>query len=184
MENLAVRIPTRKFTPVQRVPGGVSLRSTGVLVEKIDSEIPTLYDCLARILEPQMVASEWKKLTENIPLYKKVKKGACVFILSENAVKYYNCLISNVHTPTERTGLTQLLYTDDEEFNVRALPRLTKDWQYDEVKNGLVSYIKPDRTYVIKTSTHFTSGPNLNHTETTVDYLFYIPATSIFEGVR
>lgn len=184
MGEITLRTPTRNFTPIQRVPGGVSLLQTGVLVEKIDSEIPTLYDCLARILEPQMVASEWKKLTENLSLYKRVKKGACVFILSENAVKYYNCLISNVHTPTERTGLTQLLYTDDEEFDIRSLPRLTKDWQYDEVKQGLVNYIKPDHTYVIKTTTHFTSGPNLNHTETTVDYLFYIPAESIFGGVR
>lgn len=177
--------PTQKFIPfVSRVPGGVSLLQTGVLVEKIDSEIPTLYDCLTRVLEPQMVGSEWKKLTENLELYKKVRKGTCVFVLTENAVQYYNCLISNVHTDTERTGLTQLLYTDDEEFNIRSLPRLTEDWQYDRVERGQVSYIKPDHTYVVKTTTHFTTGVNLNHFETTTDYLFYIPAMSIFGGVR
>lgn len=184
MCNLTVHSSIGRTMPVQRVPGGVSLCNTGVLVERIDSEIPTLYDCLARILEPQMITSEWKKLTENIQLYKKMRKGTYIFVLTESTAKYYNCLISNVHTNMERTGLTQLLYTDDEDFNIRALPRLTMNWQYDEIKDGKISYIHTDKTYVIKTSTHFTSGSNLNHTQTVVDYLFYIPSSSIFEGVR
>lgn len=167
---------------VTRVSSGASLLEQGVLVEKIDNEIPTLYDCLAKILEPQMIPSEWNKLYEVVPMFKRVKKGTCVFLLSEKAISYYNCMISNVQTNTEKTGLSQLIYTDDEDFNIRKLPRITKKSQFEDLRNGIVNYIKPDKTYVVKTSTMFKSGINCNKTINTVDYLFYIPRSSIFKG--
>lgn len=173
---------TGRFLPIRRVPGGTSLLSTGVLVETIDNEIPTLYDCLCKILEPQMIQSEWERLSENVPLFQHIKKGSCVFILSEKALQYYNCLISNVHTSEEKTGLIKLIYTDDDEFNVRAIPRITKESQFEKIKSGMVSYIKPDKTYVIRVSTDFISGVNRNIKESVIDYLFYIPADSIFKG--
>lgn len=179
MDNSSVRVPTRRFTTITRVPANTSLLSTGVLVEKIDSTMPTLYDCLITILEPQMYKSKWVELIENIPSYSGTRKGSCVFILSEQAQSYYNCLISNVRTETERTISTQLIYTDDEEFNVRTLPRITKQSQFDDVEKGLISYIQPDKTYAIKTTTCFKSGPNLSKSETIIDYLFYIPSDSI-----
>lgn len=175
------RNPTRNFTIVPRVSGGVPLLNTGVLVEKIDSEIPTLYDCLARILESQMMESAWKKLTENLPLYKQLKKGSHVFVFTEKQIALYNCLISNVRTTTEQTALTQTLYTDDENFNAARLPRITKECQYNDIQTGKIGFINPENTYAIKTTTKFISGPNLNHIETETDYLIFIPTESIME---
>lgn len=169
---------------VTRVSAGTSLLEKGVLVEKIDSEIPTLYDCLAKILEPQMVPEEWDKLYEVVPMFKRIKKGTCVFILSDKAISYYNCMISNVHTDEEKTGLTKLIYTDDEDFDIRRLPKITKKSQFDELRNGVVNYIKSDKTYVISTTSTVKFGINSNKTVHNIDYLFYIPRSSIFKGIR
>lgn len=166
---------------VTRVPAGTSLLEQGVLVEKIDNEIPTLYDCLAKILEPQMIPTEWEKLYEAIPMFKKIKRGTCVFLLSEKAIAYYNCMISNIHTDEEKSSPSQLIYTDDEDFNIHRLPRITNKCQFEELRNGIINYIKHDKTYVVKTTSVFKSGINHNKTIRTVDYLFYIPRSSIFK---
>jgi hypothetical protein len=169
---------------VTRVNGGTSLFSTGVLVEKIDSEVPTLYDALARILEPFMCATEWSKIAENIPLYKKMKHGTCIFVLTEDNFAEYNCLIANVHTNTEKTGIIKCLYSDDEDFNPRKLPFITNKVQYDSIKNGILHFIKNDKTYVVQTTTKFVSGANNNHLEIVTDYAFYIPTESLLQEGR
>ena len=175
----------KKYYPrekVYRLPVGISLLETGVLVEHADNELPTLYDCLSKILEPQMTVSAWNNLLENISMLKHIKRGSCVFILSEKAIEYYNCLISNVHTKYEKTGLIKLLYSDDEEFNPKTIKRITNEKQFEKVKLGLVQYIKPDKTYALKVQTTFISGANNNIAETVTDYLFYIPADSLIKG--
>lgn len=167
---------------VTRVPSGTSLLEQGVLVEKIDNEIPTLYDCLSKILEPQMIPEEWDKLYKAVPMFKSIKKGTCIFLLSDKAMTYYNCLISNVQTSEEKTGISRLIYTDDEDFDIHKLPRITKKSQFELIKNGSINYIKPDNTYVIRTCTTFKGGVNNNKTVKSIDYLFYIPRSSIFNG--
>lgn len=170
--------------PVKRVQPGSSLLVNGCLVEKIDSEIPNLYSCLCKILMPQMIPTEWERLTENLQLSKRIQKGTCVFILSEKAKSYYNCLISNVHTASEKSSRTRLLYTDDESFDIRKLPSITNEKQFERIKQGSISFIKSDCTYVIKTTTEFISGKNMNHSETVTDIAFYIPRKNLFDGNR
>lgn len=170
--------------PVKRVLPGTSLLTTGCLVERIDGEIPNLYSCLCKILMPQMIQSEWDKLTEGMKLSKRIQKGTCIFILSEKAYNYYNCLISNVNTVGEKSSKMRLLYTDDNDFDVYRLPKITNDRQFNDIKNGVMTFIKPNNTYVIKTTTEFISGPNHNHKETVTDIAFYIPRDSLFVGDR
>jgi len=166
--------------PVKHVTTNLSLLDTGFVVEKIDKEIPNLYSCLFKILMPQMYEDAWDELTKNLPLTKRMKAGTCIFVMSEKAQNYCNCLISNVHTSTEKTCKTHLLYTDDEDFDIIKLPRITKEEQFNNVKKGITSFIKPDNTYVIKTTTIFMSGINKNCKNKAEDIIFYIPRRSLY----
>lgn len=175
---------SRVNMPIKRVQPGSSLLVNGCLVEKIDSEIPNLYSCLCKILMPQMITTEWERLTDNLQLSKRIQQGTCVFILSEKAQIYYNCLISNVHTTNEKSSRMRLLYTDDDGFDIRKLPKITNEKQFDQIKRGNISFIKSDCTYVIRTTTEFISGRNMNHSETVTDIAFYIPRKNLFDGNR
>lgn len=164
---------------IVRVTSGTSLHSTGVLVEKIDGEIPLLYDALERILMPFITYNEWVNLVSKLPMYRKVKKGTCVFILTEKTFNEFNCLIANVNTDVEKTVSLQCLYTDDEAFNVFDLPIIETNLQFESIKKGLLHFARPDKLYVIKTTTTLISGCNSNHIENFCDFIFYIPKSCL-----
>ena len=158
-----------------RVMRGTSLHSTGVLVEKIDGEIPLLYDALERILMPFITYNEWVNLVNKLPMYRKVRKGTCVFILTEKTFNEFNCLIANVNTSAEKTVSSQCLYTNDIDFNIFDLPIIETDLQFESIKKGLLHFARPDKLYVVKTTTTMISGCSNNHIENCYDIILYIP---------
>lgn len=168
---------TQQLSAIKRITNPPSLLDVGVLVEKIDKEIPDIQECMSRVLRPQMFSGKWRELSSRIPV-KREKPKTIVTFTTEKEIKTFNCMIANVKTTREMTIRIEVLYTDDPEFTPSVLSPVTSEEQYAEIEKGKVCYIDPECTYVIKTLTQEKINGVIDRV---TDILFYIPQESLYE---
>ena len=168
---------SQQINQIRRVIRPISLINNEVIVEKIDSEVPDLYECASRVLRTQMYSSKWDSLIENLEIIPE-RKNTVITFTSTKGINTFCCMIATVRSKNERTIKSSVLYTDDNEFKIESLPVIRTQREFDRIDNGEVCFINPDKTYVIKTQTRevFNCVPELVN-----DIVFYIPQTSLLE---
>lgn len=167
---------TQQINAIKRITNPPHLLEVGVLVEKIDREIPDVQECMSRILRPQMYPENWRQLVSGVPV-KREKPKTIVTFTTVKALATFNCMIANVRTPQEMTIRIETLYTDDPEFSGSMLPPITKEEEYAKIEQGKICYINPECTYVVK----ILSQERLNGiTERVTDIVFYVPEESLY----
>jgi hypothetical protein len=89
----------------------------------------------------------------------------------------FNCAIANVRCKYEKTMIIDLLYTDDADFRLVDLGIIRSQKEFDDIENGKINYINPEKTYVMKTVTRemYSGTP-----ESVIDIVFYIPEAHLF----
>lgn len=169
---------TSQINRIRRVLRPISLLSHDVIVEKIDIEIPDMYDCATRVLRGQMYESAWNKLIKGLDITNE-KRNTVVTFTSELGLNTFNCMIANVKTRQERTLKTQVLYTDDDdEFDLKNIKPVRNEKEFNAIDKGETNYINKNKTYVIKTLTReLYSG----YPEEITDIVVYIPAKDLYE---
>jgi hypothetical protein len=171
-----MRSVTSQINHIRRVLKPISLLSHEVVVEKIDIEIPDIYECASRILKDQMYSEAWQRLIEGLIIQNEARNTVVTFT-SYMGLSTFNCTIANVRSKYEKTLKSQVLYTNDEDFNLKNMKVIRNQKEFDNIENGITNFINPSKTYVIKTKTReeYSGVP-----EVVTDIVFYIPESDLF----
>lgn len=155
----------------------IPLKEAGILTYKfgrgeyIDKH---LRDFAIKELLPQMETSAYDKIYAKLNTLPRERKDGIIYLMTEKSIAMYNAMISNVVSEEERTSSIKLLYTDDADFDIYDLFEYVVDNKesLDKIIKGDKTFIKSDKTYVIKVVSELFHG---RFTETVRDYLIFIP---------
>lgn len=168
---------SQQVNQIRRVLKPISLIDNEVIVEKIDNEVPDLYECASRVLRNQMYSNDWDELITGIDIIPE-QKNTVVTFTSTKGINSFCCMIANVRTKQEKTIKSTVLYTNDIDFNIDKLPVVRTEAEFKRIDCGDVCFIKPNKMYVIKTKTReIYRGVS----EVVNDIVFYVPQESLFE---